>query len=170
MRNEFYHAFRVGFNWWMVAAGVLVILAAIIGARRPVNQGGRLRHRFRKEAFNVYAFIAASGWGVMFAVESHRGVLQFFDNAAARDDSPFYALIGAGCALLVVPFLFGLILYQIERLAYLVAFGRICEEIINLRRANKRRQKAVAEYNKERRREKANLIARSRAKSDEKAS
>ena len=140
MRNEL----LAGFNWWMVAGAILFLLAIIIGTNRPVLSGGKIKNRFRVELLSLYAAVAAILWGVLFVVESHRGILQFLN--ATRGDNQFYVLFTAGCAFVVVPGLFGLILYATTRVSYFNKYGRLVDEVIKIKRHNKNRKAAVAEY------------------------
>ena len=146
MRNEFYHAFLVGFNWWMVAGMTLFILAIVLGTKRPVLSDGKVKNRFRAELLSLYAAVAAILWGMLFVLESHRGILQFFDNIAARDDHPLYAMLAAGCAFIVVPGLFGLVLYATTRVSYFNKYGRLVDEVVKIKRHNKNRKIAMAKY------------------------
>ena len=159
MKNEFYHAFTIGFNWYMLVGVVMLLGAIIIGSKRPKNCGGRIKLQFGKAYLTTYAAVCAMLWGVLFVVESHRGVLQFFDNTAAPNDHPLYAMLLAGCAYVLVPTMFGFILYVTECIAHWAALGKISEEILTIKKHNKKRKAAYETYVKETEKARRKVVA-----------
>lgn len=118
MANSYYHAFVPGFNWWYLVAPVLIIASFLLGRRRYyLARNLRLMSRFGKRLFLVVAVVSGVIFGTMLVVESMDGIVQWFDNHLAYDDSPVWSLIFAAFGVVVVAAVFAGVVYLVGRLA-----------------------------------------------------
>lgn len=113
--NEYYHAFKPGFNWWYIAAPMMFVLCVLFATlfyqlrirRRDARL--RMKQNYKQLAQLVVAVPCTIIVTWMMTVESWNGFVQFFDNRLAKNDSPVWSLILAAFAIVVImAILFGL--------------------------------------------------------------
>jgi hypothetical protein len=142
--NEYYHAFKVGFNWWEVVAVVFAILMLIIGwTTLYVRTDGKIRrsHRLVLMAPIVFGVILT----VLLGVESGKGILQFLDNSLAANDSAVWSLILWPFALLFAGALLVVALYIVGFIACFVKHFLLNYYHSALKRARRIAEKRTAE-------------------------
>ncbi|MDO4612339.1 MAG: hypothetical protein Q4B29_02695 [Candidatus Saccharibacteria bacterium] len=116
MFNSLYHKFIPGFNLWYVVAPVLIILVALACSKRYyLLEDLRIRSRFNDRCIKVMATIASVIFGVLFALESRRGILQMCDNSLTDRDNPIYSGIIALMIYVAVVAIYGVATFYIGR-------------------------------------------------------
>lgn len=111
--NRYYHSFAIGFNWWMIIAPVMMILAAVL-VLLVVRSGKEMKNRF----FYIVAGVFASIWTVLFIIESHSGVIQMFDNHNDATTSGAWSVLLGFPAMVFVGIIFGVILAESMKALY----------------------------------------------------
>jgi hypothetical protein len=108
MRNEMYHAFRVGFNWWYVVLPLLMLILGVVGSFRFYEDlYGKIRRKNKKFTLllKVLAIVADIIVIVMILAESFTGIFQIFLNNLTAQDDPLWALIILVFAIIALAFI-----------------------------------------------------------------
>lgn len=131
--NNFYHEFVVGFNFWYVALPLLLFLAAFLGTRRYYLESGGIRIKKRGKRLSKIDFITVvlsdMVVTILVVIESSSGVIQFFTNMLAKDDSATWALIVAGGVLIIgVPYVVFILLAEAIRIGECYQLGYLTEK------------------------------------------
>jgi ABC-type sugar transport system permease subunit len=106
--NEYYHAFKVGFNWWYVAVPLMFVLAVafatLLYSPKVRKRDGRLRMRQNyKQITQLFVAVPATVVAIwMMVVESGAGLIQIFDNHLAPNDDGAWSLIAAAIVMAIV--------------------------------------------------------------------
>ena len=124
--NEYYHAFQVGFNWWMIVMAIAIAVMIFLGKEQYEERGSRIRRIYGEKLLSIVAAVWAVVWTVMVAIESISGVIQLFDNSLAGD-SPVYSVLFAPIAIGMAGLLFWLILLYIGKIAGWAYLGYLKE-------------------------------------------
>ena len=104
--NQYYHEVTVGFNFWYVAIPVLMLLFVAMGSARyhVESETGRIRRRGKAYILMVktLAYIADIFLLFLMVMESFAGMLQFFMNSLAPEDSALWAVIITAIAMALI--------------------------------------------------------------------
>lgn len=118
MANSYYHAFVPGFNWWYLVAPVLIIASFLLGRRQYyLSHNLRLMRRFGAGMFTVVSAVSGVIFGAMLFAESMDGIVQWFDNGLAYNDSPVWSLIFAAFGVVVLVVIYAFVVYAVGYLA-----------------------------------------------------
>ena len=119
MKNSYYHAFEVGFNWWMVLAMVGILVLAYAGWNNPYrsHRTGKIKKHFVDRFYIFLSAVFTVAFTILLCVESRDGILQFFDNGLMWNESPFWSLLEASAAIPFIGIVFGFILYYAGKIA-----------------------------------------------------
>ena len=113
--NEFYHSFKVGFNWWFVLAPLQAVLMIAFGAL-SVKLNKKTRKIMRRDKEGKIADLLAIAMDVILMIaifmESSAGIIQVIDNHLGPDDSPVWSL-----------FIFAIVMVALAFLAYYFFLG-----------------------------------------------
>ena len=110
---SYYHAFTIGFNFWMVLIPVSILFSAIIGWKNVYFKKGKVRRRCNNRLYGLIAVVASIANGILLLVESLAGAIQRIDNmfSIAKDTSFGYSSIIAFFGIIVVTFIVGVVCF-----------------------------------------------------------
>ena len=111
--NKYYHEFTISFNWWMIIAPVMMVFAVAV-VLFIVYSRKEIKERF----FGFVAGILATIWTVIFIIESHNGVIQWFDNNSDAFTHGAWSEILCYPAMIIVGLFFAAILVKAMKVSY----------------------------------------------------
>lgn len=107
---NYYYDFRIGLNWWMVAAIAFVAMEVLIGRIQPTRIGNKVYGRFSHAVHFFVGMVATITMTVLLFKESKAGAVQFFDNFFGSAEDPVWAVIMGMATLLVAAVMFGVVI------------------------------------------------------------
>ncbi len=114
--NRYYHAFKIGFNWWEIVAPTFAVIVAVWGFNVPwigFHKGEYVVKEGSEKKFELVPAIFALIFTLMFIVESYAGVIQWFDNHADATTDGAWSVILCVPAMVFIGAIYGVILMLI---------------------------------------------------------
>ena len=108
MRNEMYHAFRVGFNWWYVILPLMMLILGIVGSFRFYEDlYGKIRRKNKRFTLLLKSLAITADIMIVALIlkESAAGIFQIFLNNLTSQDDPLWAVILLASAILALLFI-----------------------------------------------------------------
>lgn len=104
MSNEFYHGFKIGFNYWYLMAPLLMLLSFIIGTTkyRLGKSTGKIYVMRGEFVIIVTSLISDATLMIVFAKESFFGMVQVVLNHLSKTEIAWAPFMVVGCFLAVV--------------------------------------------------------------------
>ena len=119
-------------NWWILLAIITFIAMVILGSKqymiyRDENHDIRIKKVFGNGYYKLITIISSSIFGVLFSIESWRGVLQILDNHLGPNDSLAWSIILLPLAIITAIFIYAVIIYYIGIIAGMAKLGALIE-------------------------------------------
>ncbi len=127
--SRYYHEFTVGWNWWMLAASIMVGLMVVLGVMQHyMTSDLKIKGRYNEKLFAFAATVFAIIFGLMVFIESYDGTVQWFDNRLSKGESGILSFGFAGFAIIGASLIFFALLYGIAVLTSWTREGYLCEK------------------------------------------
>ena len=97
--SRYYHAFKIGFNWWMVFIPAAFVLVGVMGwFSAYLDRHGRVKS-LSNDSLMFLSVLIGLGLPVLLFRESIAGIIQLFDNMLSGSDSAMWSIFFALFAL-----------------------------------------------------------------------
>jgi len=127
--NEFYHGFKVGFNWWFVVAPLMALMMVFLGSTRYVLNEKTMQIMRRGKGFDVLVKIVATVLDIALIVmifkESILGLFQWLVNHV--DGDPIWAIVVLPLVLMAAYVAFYCAFYTLAKIGEWTVHGYLLD-------------------------------------------
>lgn len=135
--NEFYHAFKISFNWWFVVAPILVLATGVFGITKYKLDRKSLKILTRGGGdflLNVVATSLDALIHFLILRESGAGLVQLVANHLGDSDIAWMPIV-ASMALLGSALTFYIVLFGAGRIGEWARYGYLAKERAKIKKA-----------------------------------